>query len=107
MYERYHSCNKRNRNGTRKEIDYKLTTTKRGKDNKCGTNESCWKETKSKYLTNRIYYTRQCKRLLDKEHQIKFEFEKFFKKIKYLLIEEPLKIGAFNSNFAVYSKITE
>ena len=107
MYERYHSCNKRNRNGTLKEIDYKLTTTKRGKDNKSGTNERCWKETKSKYLKNRIYYTRQCKRLLDKEHQIKFEFEKFFKKIKHLLIEEPLKIGAFNSNFAVYSKITE
>ena len=67
MYERYHSCNKWNRKVTHKEIDYKLTT-KCGKDNKCGTNERCWKETKSKYLKNKIYYTRQRKRLLNKEY---------------------------------------
>ena len=77
MYERYHSCGKRNRNGTRKEIYYKLTTRCRI-NNKCGTNERCWKETKSKYLKNKIYYTRQRKRVSDKEYQIKFEFEKFF-----------------------------
>ena len=106
IYERYHSCSKRNRNNTRKAIDYKLTT-KCGKDNKCETNERCWKETKSKYLKNKIYYTIQHKRLLDKKYQIKFEFEKLFKKIKRLLIEELLKIGAFHSNFAVYSKNSE
>ena len=44
MYKRYHSCDKRNKNSTHKEIDYKLTTSKCGKDNKYGTNERCWKE---------------------------------------------------------------
>ena len=100
MYEKYPSCNKRIRNGTHKEIDYKLTT-KCGKDKKRGINERCWKETKSKYLKNKIYNTRQHKRLLDKEYQMKLEFENFFQKIKCLLIEELLKIGVFNSNFAV------
>ena len=71
MYKRYHSCNKRNRNSTCKEIDYKLTTNC-GKDSKCGTNKRCCKETKIKYLKNKIYYTKQRKRLLDKEYQIKF-----------------------------------
>ena len=52
MYERYHSCGKRNRNSTHKEIYYKLTA-KCGIDNKCGTNERCWKEAKSKYLKNK------------------------------------------------------
>ena len=44
MYKRYYSCDKKNRNSTHKEIDYKLLTSKRGKDNKYGTNERCWKE---------------------------------------------------------------
>ena len=33
---------------------------------------------KKNHLKNKIYYTRQCKRLLDKEYQTKFEFEKSF-----------------------------
>ena len=69
LYEKYHSRNKRNRNGAHKEIDCKLTT-KCSKYIKCGTNERCWKETKSKYLKNKIYCTRQLKRLLRKENQI-------------------------------------
>ena len=60
MYERYHSGGKRNRNSTHKEIYYKLTA-KCGIDNKCGTNERCWKEAKSKYLKNKTYYIRQRK----------------------------------------------
>ena len=103
MYERYHSCGKRNRNETRKEIYYKLTT-RYGISKNCGTNERCWKETKSKYLKNKIYYTIQHKRVLGEEYQIKYQIEKIFNNIKRLLIEELLKTGAYNSNFAAYSK---
>ena len=106
MYERYHSCSKRNRDGTHKEIYYKLTT-KCGIDNKCGTNKTCWKKTKSKYLKNKIYYTRQRKRILGQEYHIKYKVEKFFNNIKHQLIEELLKIGAYNSKFTVYSKNLE
>ena len=75
-----------------------------GISNNCGTNERCWKETKSKYLKNTICYTIQHKRVSGEEYQIKYQIEKIFNNIKHLLIEELLKIGAYNSNFAAYSK---
>ena len=56
MYERYHSCGKKNRNGTRKEIYYKLGG-RCGLDDKCGTKERFWKDTKSKYLKHKTYFT--------------------------------------------------
>ena len=65
------------------------------------------KETKSKYLKNKICYTRQHKRLLGQEYHIKYKVEKIFNNINHQLIQELLKIGAYNSNFAVYSKNLE
>ena len=55
----YHGCDFRNRNGTRKLIDYA-----RGQWCPLETDEYCWKTTKSKYLFKKIYYTRKRRREL-------------------------------------------
>ena len=54
----YHSCNYNNRSGTRRLIDYD-----RG-HNCLFPYEYCWRETKSKYLFRKNYYTRKRRKKL-------------------------------------------
>ena len=81
MYERYHSCGKRNRNSTPKEICYGLGD-KCSTDIKCGTNKRCWREIKSKHLINKIYYTRQHKKALNRRYYIELTVTNTLDKLK-------------------------
>ena len=70
----YHSCHKKNRNGTHKEIDYK--TMKMRKKMFFPTNNRCWRPTKKKHLEHKPYHTRQRAKLhrevcSDLEHKVK------------------------------------
>ena len=49
----YHGGNTVNKNGTRKLIDYR-----RGHQCFCPTDKGYWRETKSKYIINYVYFTR-------------------------------------------------
>ena len=61
-YKQYHGCNFKNRNGTYKEVKYN-----RGESCLLATNERCWRPTKSKYLKQKIYHTRQRKKAVSKQ----------------------------------------
>ena len=55
MQGHYHGCHeKKNRNGTHEEIDYK-----RGKRCLFPTNSRCWRPINMKYMEQRQYHTRQ------------------------------------------------
>ena len=75
MQRLYHGCQFKNRNGTRREIDYK-----RGKICLVPTNDWCWRPTKMKYLERRPCQTRYRARDYKK---VKSELEYKVKKAIY------------------------
>ena len=53
LFPTYHGCQHRNRNGTRKKIQY-------NKGEQCinPVHTACWRKTKKKYLSPKVYNTR-------------------------------------------------
>ena len=95
MYERYHSCGKKNRNSTCKEIYYKLGG-RSGLDNKCGTNKRLWKDAKSKYLKHKTYFNQHRKQLLDEKYAIERGTLNILLQLKEILRKRLLKLGFHN-----------
>ena len=88
MSEKYHGCRFRNRNGTRKKICYI-----KGDSCKFAANERYWRPTKSKYLNQKIYFTRQRKRLFEQRISINYCFIKQFENLKRNLTKDILELG--------------
>ena len=88
MYEKYHGCSFRNRNGTRKKICYS-----KGDSCKFATNERYWRPTKSKYLNQKNYFTFQGKRLFDQRLSLNHCFIKRIKNLERDLINDILALG--------------
>ena len=53
IFPAYRSCRCRNRNGTRKKIEYN-----RGEICVAPVHTACWRKTKKKYLSPKVYHTR-------------------------------------------------
>ena len=88
MYEKYHACRFRNRNGRRKKICYS-----KGNSCKFATNERCWRSIKSKYLNQKTYFTRQRERLFEQRLSLNYCFIKQIENFKRDLIKDILELG--------------
>ena len=60
---------------------------------KFATNERCWRPTKSKYLNQKIYFTRQRKRLFEQRLSLNYCFVRQFENLKRDLIKDILELG--------------
>ena len=90
----YHGCNRLNRNGTRKEIEYNL-----GDQCVIATNKRYWKETKNKYkrkVNDKFYWTRYMTRT-NRRHVFrnKGNFGSNYKLKKYKRMSETPMRGDF------------
>ena len=94
MCEKYHGCGLRNRNGTRKQICYRIGET-------CisGTNKQSWRKTKRKYLTKKIYFTCQYSKALTKRLTIDQIMANGLQKIKHCFVKDLLKLGFYDTRF--------
>ena len=61
IFPAYHGCRYRNRNGTGKEIEYN-----RGEICVLPIHTACWRKTKKKYLSPKVYHTRYRRKLYEK-----------------------------------------
>ena len=92
MHEKYHGCGLRNRNGTRKQICYRI-----GESCISETNEQCWRKTKSNYLKKKAYFTRQYSKALTKRLTIDQIVANGLRKIKHCFIKNLLQLGFYNA----------
>ena len=91
-YEKYHCCDLRNRNGTCQQICYKI-----GESYISGTNEQCWRTTRSKYLTKKVYFTHQYSKALTKILTTDQIVANSLQKIKDCFTKDLLKLGFYNT----------
>ena len=61
IFPAYHGCQYRNKNGTGKEIEYN-----RGEICVLPIHTACWRKTKKKYLSPKVYHTRYLRQLCEK-----------------------------------------
>ena len=94
MYEKYHGYGLRNRNNTHNQICYRI-----GKSCISGTNKQRWRKTKSRYLTKKVYFTRQYLKALTKKMTIDQIVANSLRKIKHCFIKDLLKLGFFDTQF--------
>ena len=94
MYEKYHGCRFRNRNGTLKKI-----CCSKGDSCKFASNERCWRPTKSKYLNQKIYFTHQRERLFERWLSFNYCFIKQTENFKRDLIKDILEFGYTDIHF--------